>query len=70
MRPTLCTGHGTKRENGPWRISRFRMADFGPRHSSTRLRFRFEFTYQDTLWNAAALDDVWVWDIDCARPEP
>jgi hypothetical protein len=62
--------YGAGYGNGPWRVSRFRIADFGPRRSSTKLRFTFKFTSQIPLWNAAALDDVRVWDMDCDPPAP
>jgi hypothetical protein len=70
MRPTLCIGCGTAYGNGPWRLSHFRIADFGPKRSSTKLRFTFNFTSCTPLWNAAALDDVWVWDMGCDPPPP
>jgi hypothetical protein len=62
--------HSKEYGNGPWRVGRFRIADIGPKRSSTKLRFTFKFTSCTPLWNAAALDDVWAWDMDCDPPEP
>lgn len=56
--------------NGPWRVSRFRVADFGPKRATMKLKFTFQFTAALPLRNAGAIDDVWVWDMTCDPPGP